>query len=220
MKKIKLPCKIREKTGTRESRRLRKKGFITAELYGYGETNYHIVIDRKEFERIWHHIHGETVIFEIELNGKKFNSVIKEIQRDVIYGHPIHIDFQILHEKEEITVPVPIVLKGEAKGVKMGGILEHLVHEVHVRTVPSKIPGHIEIDVSELGLGESIHIKDIKLPKGVQIIEHPDETVCTVLVPRRAEITVPEEEVPAEEAEVKEEEKKEEKEEKEEKKEE
>jgi len=210
MKKIKLKGKIREKKGTKESRRLRKKGFITAELYGHGEKNYHFIIDKREFERIWHQIHGETVIFEIELNGKKFNSVIKEIQMDVIYGYPIHIDFQIVHEKEEITVPVPIILKGEAKGVKMGGILEHLLHEVHVRTIPTKIPGNIEIDVSELGLGESIHIKDIKLPKGVSILENPDETVCTVLTPKRAEITPLEEEMKGEEIEVKEEEKKEE----------
>ncbi len=208
MKKIKLKAEIREKTGTRESKRIRKKGFVTCELYGHGEKNYHLFINRKEFEKIFHQIHGETVIFEIELNDKKFDAVIKEIQRDILYGYPIHIDFQVIHEKEEITVPVPVILKGEAQGVKMGGILEHILHEVHVKTLPSRIPGHIEIDISELKLGESIHIKDIKLPKGISIVENPDETVCTILVPRRAQIEMVEEKIPVEETEEREEKKK------------
>ncbi|MEN3043950.1 MAG: 50S ribosomal protein L25 [Candidatus Hydrothermales bacterium] len=192
MKKVKIMAKIREKTGTRESRRLRKNGYITAEIYGAKEKNYHIILERKKFEKLWHEIHGETVIFEIELDDKKYNTVIKEIQRDVLYGYPTHIDFQILHEKEEITVPVPVILKGEAKGVKLGGILEHFVHQLHVRTIPSKIPGHIEIDISNLNIGESIHVRDIKLEKGVKIEENPDETICTIASPRGVEIPIQE----------------------------
>lgn len=194
MKKVKIKAQLREKTGTRESRRLRKKGFITVELYGAKEENTHLVIERKNFEKIWHEIHGETVIFVIEFDNKKVNSVIKEIQRDVLYGYPIHIDFQVLHEKEEITVPVPVILKGEAKGVKLGGILEHFIHQLHVKTVPSKIPGHIEIDISDLKIGDSIHVKDIKLEKGVKILENPEDTICTIAHPK--EVGIPVQEAP------------------------
>ncbi|MEN3046252.1 MAG: 50S ribosomal protein L25 [Candidatus Hydrothermales bacterium] len=192
MKKVKLLAKIREKTGTRESRRLRGKGFITGEVYGAKEKNYHIFFERREFEKIWREIHGETVIFEIEFNDKKYSTVIKEIQRDVLYGYPIHIDFQILHEKEEITVPVPVILKGEAKGVKSGGILEHFAHQLHIRTIPSKIPSHIEIDISDLDIGESIHVRDIKLEEGIKIEESPDETICTIVGKRVTEVTAQE----------------------------
>jgi large subunit ribosomal protein L25 len=215
MEKVKIKAQIREKTGSRESRKLRKRGFITGEIYGHNEKNLHICIEQGDFERIWRRLHGETVIYEIEANGKTYKTLIKEIQRDVIKGHPIHIDFQILHEKEEIVAPVPVIIKGTPKGVKRGGIFEHILHEVHVSAIPSKMPGHIEVDVSELDIGDSVHIEDLKLPKGVKIKEDPDRTICTVIPPRKVEEI--KEEVPVEEAapaEVEEEKKEEKKEEK------
>uniref|UniRef100_A0A7V3ZSF0 Large ribosomal subunit protein bL25 n=2 Tax=candidate division WOR-3 bacterium TaxID=2052148 RepID=A0A7V3ZSF0_UNCW3 len=212
MKIYKLKGEIREKIGTNEARRLRRKGFITGEMYGAHEKNIHIKINAKDFQKFLKEVKKETVLIDLEINGQNYKCILKELQRDFIMGFPIHADFQILHEKEMITVSIPVVLIGIPEGLKLGGTLEHLKREVNIRAIPSKIPGHIEVDVSKLRIGESIHIKDLKLPEGVHIVENPEETVCTVLSPKKtAEIPsekVVMEEVPSEEK--KEEEEKEE----------
>lgn len=202
MKIYKLKGEIREKIGTNEARRLRKKGFITGEMYGAHEKNIHIKINAKDFQKFLKEAKKETVLIDFEVNGQNYKCILKELQRDFVTGVPIHADFQILHEKEMINVSVPIVLLGTPEGLKLGGILEHLKREVIVKAVPSKIPGHIEVDVSKLKIGESIHIKDLKLPEGVHVIENPEETICTILSPKKTmelpvekieEIPVPEE---------------------------
>lgn len=194
MKIYKLKGEIREKIGTNEARRLRKKGFITGEMYGAHEENIHIKINAKDFQKFLKEIKKETVLIDLEVNGKNYKCVLKELQRDFVKGFPIHADFQILHEKEMINVAVPVILVGTPEGVKIGGILEHLKREVVVKAIPSKIPGHIEVDVSKLKIGESIHIKDLKPPEGVHIVENPEETVCTILSPKKTG-EVPKEEI-------------------------
>lgn len=212
MKTYKLSAQIREQLGTNASRRLRREGFITGELYGAHEKNIHVKIPFKEFQRFLKETRHEMVLVDIEINGKNYKCVLKELQRDVVKGTPIHVDFQILHAKEPLQVIVPVILTGTPQGIKLGGILEHLKREVNIRAIPSKLPGHIEVDVSHLKIGESIHIKDLKVPEGVEIIEDPEETVCTVLAPKKVEevAPVPEEAPPEEAAPPPEEEKKEE----------
>lgn len=217
MKTYRLTAEKREKLGTKESRRLRRAGFVTGELYGPHEKNVHIKLARREFEKFLKETKHETVIIDMEVDGKTYKCVLKDLQRDVVMGYPIHADFQILHAKEPIQVVVPVILKGTPEGVKLGGILEHLKREVTIRAIPSKLPGHIEIDVGKLRIGESIHVKDLELPEGVEILEDPEETVCTILAPKKVEevapvpeaVAAPEEEAAAPE-EKKEEEKKEE----------
>ena len=191
MKKYKLTAQKREKLGTNESRRLRREGFVTGEMYGAHEKNIHIKLPIKEFEKFLRDTRHEMVLVDMEINGKTYNCVLKELQRDVVRGTPIHADFQILHPKEPIHVVVPLILTGTPEGVKTGGILEHLKREVNIRAIPSKLPGHIEIDVSSMRIGESLHIKDLKLPEGVEILEDPEETVCTILAPKKVEEVAP-----------------------------
>lgn len=191
MKTYKLVAKRREKLGTNESRRLRREGFITGELYGYHEKNIHIKLPKKEFEKFLKETRHETVLIDMEVDGQTYKCVLKEVQRDVVMGYPIHADFQILHAKEPIQIIVPVILTGIPEGSKRGGILEHLKREVTVRAIPSKLPGHIEVNVERLKIGESIHIKDLKIPEGVEILENPEETVCTVLSPKKVEEVAP-----------------------------
>ncbi len=194
MKIYKLKGELREKIGTNEARRIRKKGFITGEMYGAHENNVHIKINAKDFQNFLKEIKKETVLIDLEVNGKNYKCILKELQRDFITGFPIHADFQILHEKEMIVVSVPLVLVGVPEGLKLGGTLEHLKREVSIKAIPSKIPGFLEVDISKLKIGESIHIKDLKLPEGVYIAQNPEETVCTILSPKKA-VEAPREEV-------------------------
>lgn len=212
MRTYKLVAQKREKTGSGESKKLRKQGFITGEIYGAHEKNIHIKIPGREFEKFLKETSQEMALIDMEVNGKRYRCILKELHRDVVRGTPLHADFQILHAKEPIQVVIPIVLTGTPEGAKLGGILEHLKREVNIKAVPSKLPGHIEIDVSGLKIGDSIHIKDLEVPEEVEVIEDPDETVCTVLSPKKVEEVAPVEEVPAEEVpeEAPEEEKKEE----------
>jgi|Deesub1362B_J571_1020462.scaffolds.fasta_scaffold00033_143 large subunit ribosomal protein L25 len=212
MKTYKIVAQKREKTGSGQSKKLRKEGFVTGEVYGAHEKNIHIKIPSREFEKFLKETSQEMALIDMEINGKKYKCILKELHRDVVRGEPLHADFQILHAREPIHVVIPLVLKGTPEGIKLGGILEHLKREVNIKAIPSKLPGHIEIDVSGLKIGDSIHIKDLEIPEEVEILEDPDETVCTILSPKKVEEVVPVEEVPAEE--VPAEEKKEEEEEK------
>jgi large subunit ribosomal protein L25 len=194
MKTYKLYGEIREKIGTNEARRLRKKGFITGEMYGAGEKNIHIKIPLKDFQKFLKDVKGEMVLIDLEINNKNYKCILKELQRDIIKGHPIHADFQILHEKEKITVSVPLILSGTPEGVKLGGVLEQLKREIKIRAIPSKLPGHLEAPVSKLKIGESLHVRDLKPPEEVEIVDSPEEPICTILAPKKVEEVKPVEE--------------------------
>lgn len=210
MKTYKLYGEIREKLGTNEARRLRKKGFITGEMYGAGEKNIHIKIPLRDFQKFLKDVKGEMVLIDLEINNKNYKCILKEVQRDIVKGHPTHADFQILHEKEKVTVSIPLILSGTPEGIKLGGVLEQLKREIKIRSIPSKIPGHLEVDISKLKIGESLHVRDLKVPEGIEIVDLPEEPICTILAPKKIEEVKPLEEkieeVPSKEEEKKEEE--------------
>jgi large subunit ribosomal protein L25 len=120
------------------------------------------------------------------LNGKA--AIVKEVQQDYLKGKVLHVDFQTLKDDEEITVDIPVILVGEAPGVKVeNGILTLVTHEVSVTCLPKFIPSQINVDISALGLGESIHGGDLKLPEHVVLSDDPHETIVSVVAPRAAE---------------------------------
>ena len=196
-----LTGKKREKKGKEYAKKLRKDGWIPAVIYGKGEENLHLMINAHDFETFFRASQGENVIISLKVEGADDKRVIaKEIQRDPVYGKLQHIDFQIIHKGEKIVANVPIVLIGTPKGVKEGGVIEHNIKEVEVRTIPSKLPPHIELNIENLGIGEMIKVGDIKL-EGIEILEDPEEIVCVVLHRRKEE----EEKPAAEEGETEEE---------------
>jgi large subunit ribosomal protein L25 len=120
------------------------------------------------------------------LNGKA--AIVKEIQQDYVKGKVLHVDFQTLKDDEEITIQVPVKLVGEAPGVKVqNGILTLVTHEVTVTCLPKDIPSQLEVDISSLGLGQSIHASDIKLASNVELSDDPHETIVSVVAARSAE---------------------------------
>jgi large subunit ribosomal protein L25 len=194
---MELEAKIREKTGKEVSKKLRKNGWIPAVVYGAHEENLHISVPLKELHELIKEIHGEAKIVKLKAEDIEKDVLLKHVDRDPVTGEIIHADFQVIHKGEEIHVDVPLEIQGTAKGTKVGGILEVLHWHIPVRGEISKIPPQITIDVSELDIHDSIHVKDLKI-EGVKILLHADEPIVTVIPPKRMEEVKAE--APAEEA--------------------
>ncbi len=196
---VELKVELRNELGKSAVKKLRAAGYLPGVVYGAGEETKHIKFDANEFEHLWHRIHGEQVVINLKFpDGTTKMGVIQEIARHPVTGKMLHVDFHIFHKGETVEVTVPVITVGTPKGVKMGGILEHIIRELDIKTTPDNIPPHIEIDVTDLGIGDSIHVKDIQL-EGIEIDEDPEEVIVTVLAPRKA-VEVEEEEAVEEEA--------------------
>ena len=175
----------REKTGTKASKRYRKEGFVPVEIYGRGDENIHGLVRKSDLLKILHKTHGESFVLNVKINGKTLPIIIKEIQIHPVTDEILHVDFQMIHAGEEIEIEVPVVIVGEAPGVRAGGVLEVLTKTLTVKTLPGSIPPHIEIDVSNLKVGQAIHVKDIQT-KDFKILDDP-ETVVVVIVGSKEE---------------------------------
>lgn len=209
MEKINLKAKIREEIGKEAVKKLRRQGFIPAVVYK-GKDSVNIKVFLKDFFEVIHTRAGENVIVNLQLEadskskGKgqsspkrlSRNAIIKEIQYHPVKGNILHVDFNEISLTELLTVKVPVKVSGEAQGIKEGGILEHILWEVEVECLPTQIPGDIPVDVSDLKIGDSILVKDLKVPEGVKVLTDPKITVVSVAVPH---VEVPEEVKPEEE---------------------
>ncbi len=193
--KIDLPATTLKTEKRGDVKRLRREGKIPAVLYGHKEKTRKIYVEQKDFKRVLDAMKEETVIVNLKIGSKGFPCVIKSLQQNPLEETLLHIDFQHIHKKEKIRATVPIHALGEAPGVKKGGILDIHLHEVQVRCLPDALPSHIDVDISNLELGEAIHIKDIQAPN-VEFELTADTTVVSILVPRALEVEV---KAPAEE---------------------
>ncbi len=181
----------RDSKGKTANRGLRRNGMVPAVLYGRGEETVNLTINDKEFTHLLEKIKGHSPIIDMDLAGETIKCVIKLIQRNPVSMNLLHVDFQKIHAQEKISVAVPVILIGadKAAGVKAGGILEHHLREVPIRAQLDKIPEHIEIDITELKLGHSYHISDLKV-EGVEFTMPKDTTVVSILAPRKVEEVV------------------------------
>ncbi len=169
------------------ARKLRRAGKIPGIVYGAGERNVMVQVDRKVIEKLVRELHGEVVVLDLNIGGEVRQGFLKDVQFHPVTGEVLHVDFQIVHAGEEVEVTVPVVVVGEAPGVKAGGTLEVLLHEMDIRAPADRIPPHIEVDVSALGLGDVLHVRDLTPPAGTVFLEDPDEPVVVVHAPRAAE---------------------------------
>jgi large subunit ribosomal protein L25 len=187
----------RSEVGKGVARKLRQAGRIPAVYYGRGEEPIVLVVGLKDLQDVIARAEGSNVIVDLKVDGSGTadrKALIREIQRDPVGGHILHLDLQHISLTERIVVEVPIVLLGIATGVKDGGgILEHLLREVEVECLPTDIPSRLEVDVSALNIGDSLHVSDLKADR-VEILTEADRAIATVVPP-----TVLEEAKPAEE---------------------
>ncbi len=196
MEKLVIKALPREEKGKEKAKKARAKGLIPAVLYGKAlKENRLLYIDHKEFSTKIYRSDIKGLILQIEVNGDKYNAILKEIQYHPVTYEPLHIDFQAIRMDQPVEVTVAVKLVGEAVGVKKGGVLEFETRELDIRALPDAIPEAIEVDVSGLDLGYFIKVKDITPPEGVEILEDPETVIALVT----AEMEEEEEVAPAEE---------------------
>jgi large subunit ribosomal protein L25 len=190
MKTIELPVEKRSTTGKNEARRSRAGGRIPAVVYGAGKPNVPISVDRKALSDLFREGAGENAIFLLKLAGsdQSRHAMIREMQRDPVSRKPLHIDFVRVLMDVKITLKVPIEIVGVARGVKTDqGILDVVTREIEIECLPTNIPAHLAVDVTELGIGDAIRISELPAIEGVQIVDNPEKVVVHVTHPTREE---------------------------------
>lgn len=202
MKKMPLTVYKRDSSRKSELKKIRMNNLVPGIIYGEGlKENLPISINKKDLIKLLRLKREEDFLVEIEVNEdkSKYVALIKDEQYHPVTDEIIHIDFHSVSLEKEITAKVPIHFVGEPKGVKEGGVLYKALHELEVEAKPLDLPSFIEVDISELEIGDSIHIEDLKVPSNVKILNEPFETVVSVTTVEE-EVEVPKEEVAATEA--------------------
>ncbi len=202
MEEIYLEAQMRKVTGKKFARQLRREEFIPAIVYKKGEKTLILKLKNRDLLKVLHTSAGENAVINLKIsdNDKKLPKktvIIREVQHHPVRGDILHVDFNQISLTEKLQVSVPVKVKGEAPGVKEEGVLEHILWEVEVECLPTKIPENIEVDISNLNIGDSIYAKDLQPPEGVKVLTDPESIVISVAAPRTEE--VPEEVAPEEE---------------------
>ncbi len=182
-----LSASVRTDRGTGVARKLRQNGQVPAVIYGHGRAPQSLTLDARDTEKLLSTIAAASTVIELAIEGATARTLIREIQRHPFKRHIIHIDFQELVAGEKVTVSVPIRFVGTADGVRnSGGILEETMHQVHIRVDPAAMPDHLEVDVTPLTIGHSVHVRDLKLPEGAIVLDEASATVCVCTAPKAA----------------------------------
>ncbi len=180
-----LNAKLRTTRGKGVARKLRAAGEFPAVVYGHGREPQSLSINAREFNKLSERIRLTSTVIELAVDGKVAKTIIREVQRHPLNREMIHVDFQELVAGEKITVSIPLKFVGTPEGVKTGGgILEEIMHLVHVRVDPANIPDHIDVDVTSIAIGHSLHISSLQLPAGVEVMDDKKATVAIVSAPR------------------------------------
>ena len=198
MEQLDLKAQVRKTTGKGLARALRREGRIPAVLYGPKTDSMMLSIDFKEFEQIVRKANVGSVLLNLQIqNGETLTrpAMIKELQTNPVSGAFLHIDFYEIDMQRKINVSVPVVTRGKSAGVEEGGLLQIVRREIELFCLPTAIPESIEVDISDLTIGDSIHVREITLPGDVELPEDIDFTVITVLAPKVEEEVVEEEEL-------------------------
>lgn len=187
----------REETGKGAARRLRASGRVPGVVYSGTMETIPISVDAGEAEYLFRSISVENTLVDLKLESEDepYRTLVREIQAHPHKAELIHVDFYVITEGQTIEVQIPIHLNGTPEGVReSGGVLEQIVHDLPVKCVPAKIPESIEIDVTDVGMNEAIHVSDVDLGEDVEILLDPERTICTVVAPKVLVVEAEEEE--------------------------
>ena len=187
----------RDETGKEFARKLRAEGRIPAVMYGKDMEARGLSLDYQETEYLFQRISVENTILDLEIEGEKepVRALIREIQSLPHKPGLLHVDFLRIQKGVAVEVDIPVNLEGVPAGVReSGGVLEQMINEVRVKCIPSKIPEEISIDVTGLAVGDSVHVRDIDLGEGVELLADPDRTICNVAIPKVVIVEVEEDE--------------------------
>jgi large subunit ribosomal protein L25 len=178
-----LSASPRAGTGKGVARTLRRNGQIPGVIYGHAREAQPLLLNAREFDRLLERVTASTVI-ELDLAGKTSRTLIREIQRHPYKREVLHVDFLELVAGEKVTVDVPIVYVGTPQGVRDGGILDQIKHQLTVEADPTILPEHFEVDVSALTIGHALYVRDVRVPDGVTVQDDADSPVALVAAPK------------------------------------
>lgn len=179
-----LSARPRTGTGKGVARTLRLSGEIPAVIYGHARTAQSLSLNAREFDRLMEHATASTVI-EVDIGGRTSKTLIREIQRHPYKREVLHVDFMELVAGEKVTVEIPIIYVGTAQGVRDGGVLEQVKHELTVEADPTTLPEHIEVDVTALTIGHTLYVRDVRVPEGATVLDDADSPVALVAAPSK-----------------------------------
>jgi large subunit ribosomal protein L25 len=192
----------RKDTGKGAARTLRREGRLPAVIYGHSREPLSLSVPEREFERLLERVAAENTVIELSIDGEMARTLIREIQRHPVRRNVLHVDFQELVVGERVIVRIPIVLQGTPDGVRhSGGILSQIMQELECRVDPLNMPGTIDVDVTNVSIGHSLHVSDVSIPEGVEVLDEPEATVAVVAAPKTEVEAPPPGAVPEETAE-------------------
>ena len=184
-KQVKLSARPRADVGRNSVKHLRSRGVIPDVIYGHKDQPANLEINNREIVAILKHAIGENILIELDIDGTSKLSLIQEVQHHPVRGDILHVDFLEVAMDELLHTEVPVEPFGEADGVKnYGGLLEHSLRSLAIECLPKDLPEIIRVDVSALGLNQSIHVRDLVLPAGVKATTDADLTVFIVAEPK------------------------------------
>ena len=184
MEDSKLIAKKRDLQGSANSRRLRKAGNLPGVIYGDGKEATPILLNMHDFEQLLHHHTSETVLVDIAIEGEgEISALVKDVQHHPVTGDLVHVDLQKMDAKKVIQVEIQVELVGEANGVKAGGILDLVMHTISIECLPGDLSESIEINVSEMEIGDALHLGDLELDSKFKVLGDTESIVVSVSEP-------------------------------------
>lgn len=182
-----LSASARPDTGKGVARTLRAAGRVPAVIYGHARAPMGLSLDARELGKLLGRIAAEATVIELSIDGAQARTLIREVQRHPFKKQILHVDFQELVAGEKVIVRIPLQLVGTSDGVRLsGGIMDQPLRELEIRCDPVIIPSHIDVDITALGLGDSIHVRELKLADGIEVMTELDATICVCAAPRAA----------------------------------
>jgi large subunit ribosomal protein L25 len=180
-KKTTLKAAPRARTGSGRLNQMRREGWLPSVIYGRGVENVNLKVDAKTFADVIAQSSSENIIVNLEVEGEGTRlAFLQAIQHDPISGAALHADFLSIDSKTEITAHIPAHLNGECPGLKAGGVIEQYVHALEITCLPDDLPETIEVDISGLQLGDSLHVGEIQYPKGVKPTHASDVVIVHI----------------------------------------
>lgn len=180
-----LSATTRTDTGKGVARTLRRTGQVPAVIYGHKRDAQPLSVPARELGRLLDHINAETTVIDLAIDGKTSRTLIREIQRHPIQRDVLHVDFQELVAGEKVVVHIPIILVGTPIGVRLsGGIMSQTMNDLEVRCDPADIPSRIEADVTDVAVGHSLHVSDLKVPAGVEVLSNAGDAIMIISAPK------------------------------------
>ena len=194
MERPQLHVEPREEIGKWAARRLRGRGLVPGVIYGKASEPRAVQVEARALGEVMRAGH-RNMLLDLRLPGVSVRNsptvMVREVQRDPLSGKLLNVDFHQISLKERVSTTVPVVLVGEPEAIRHGGILEHLLREVEIQCLPTDLPEQLELDISQLEIGDSLHVSDLAPPSGVTMITSPEEVVAVMAAPAKEEEVAP-----------------------------